>query len=86
MMSLYDLCTWNIDVDQKQLEMLFHVDNITLAHTESNIVTKHTKMMYKTYGTKELLVVTRGKMHEHLGTTFNFGLNMVVGITQCDFI
>ena len=39
-MSPYDPCVWNIDVDHKQLIMIFHADDIMLVHAGSNIV-KH---------------------------------------------
>ena len=70
-MSPYDQFACNIDVDHKQLT-IFHVDNLTLVHVGSSIVKKWIKILKKTYGHKDLLVVTSEKEHEHLEMTFNF--------------
>lgn len=46
--------------------MIFHVDNLILAHIRSNAVTKRIKILDKVHGTKDLLVVTGEKTHKHL--------------------
>ena len=66
--------------------MIFYANDLMLAHTGSNALAKYIKMLGKAHGTKDLLVVARGKENEHLGMALNFGLKMGAGIAQHNFV
>ena len=56
----------------KQITLLFHIDDILLTHALPNIVSKHIKLLNGVHSQNNLLTVTRGKVHEHLGTIIDF--------------
>ena len=71
-MNPYDSCVQNVEVDRKQITLIFHIDNILLACTKANVVTKNTKKLDKMYGSLDLFAVTRGEYYKYLGMTFDF--------------
>ena len=73
-------------VNQKQLTVIFHTDNLMMAHLHSNIVTDHVKLLDESCGSQDPLTVTHVKIHEYLGMTIDFSLKMGVSFHQYDFI
>ena len=57
-----------------------------MSHAHINIVAQCIKLLYEVYGTKDPLVVARGRVHECLEMTFDFGLNLGVAMMQCDLM
>ena len=72
-------------VDENQLTMLFHTNDLIMKHLASNIVEEFIKILDKAHSAKDPLVVARGKTHGYLVMIFYLGL-MVVAMNQCDFI
>ena len=86
-MNPYNPCVWNKVVDDNQMTLIFHIDDILLSHRKSHVVTEYIKLLDGAYGQVDSLTVTRGKHHEYLGMSLDFGF--VEGaciITQYDFI
>ena len=57
-----------------------------LAHENPIITTKYIKLFNEIYGSKDLLIVIRGKVYEYLGMTIDFLLKIGCSITQYDFV
>ena len=85
-MNPYDPCVWNLLVGNKQLTIMFHIDDLMMSHVDPEIVTEHVKKLDGVHGNKHPLSITRGKMHEYLGITIEFGLKRGVSISQYDFM
>jgi len=85
-MNPYDPCVWNVYVNKKQLTIIFHVDDLMLAHVMPVVVTEHIKLLDGVYGTNDPLTVTRGKVHEFVGMTIDFSLKQGVAFSQYDYI
>ena len=68
----HDLYVQNQIVNEGQITLMFHIDNILLTHINSSVVTTYIKKLDEVYGLIDLLSVTRGKYYEYLGITLNF--------------
>ena len=84
-MNLHDPCVWN-KVDEGSQLIIFHIDDLILAHSKPMITTKYIKLLDGIYGSKDPLTVTRGRIHEYLGMTIDFSMKVGVAITQYDFV
>ena len=85
-MNPYDPCVWNKIVKEKQLTILFHIDDILLSHMCANITTLYINKLQKEYGKMDALTVTRGKVHEYLGMTVDWRIAGLVNFSQYDGI
>ena len=70
-MNPYNPCVQNLIVIKKQLTILFHIDNLMIAHLLIQIVTEYFKLLDRVYRDQDLLRVTRG-VYKYLGVTINF--------------
>ena len=66
--------------------MIFHIDYLMITHLQPQIETEHVKLLDGTYDSYDPLTFARGKVHQCLGITLNFGLKRGVTFSQCDFI
>ena len=73
-------CVCNRLVRNKQLTIMFHADDLMMAHANPSIATD------SVHGNEHPLSITRVKLHKHLRTTIDFGLKRRVAISQYDFI
>ena len=71
-MNPCDPCAWNKIVMEKQLTLMFHTDDAMLNHVCPQVVAEHIKKLDGSYGSKDPLTATRGKIHECLGVTIDF--------------
>ena len=85
-MNTCDPCVWNVKEIEKQLTLLFHVDNLLLARVQPQAITNHVNLLDNLCGEKDLLTVTRGKMNECLGMTLDFCTKGSVAYSQHDAI
>ena len=85
-MNTHDLCAWNMMINQKQLTVLFHTDDLMMAHFHSIVVTEHIKSLDEVCGSQDPLTVSRGKIHKYLSVTIDFSLKVCVAFHQHDFI
>lgn len=85
-MNPYKPCLWNRLVNQKQMSMLFHIDDIFLCHKSPVMVTIFIKKLEAEYGKLQALTVTRGLLHEYLGQTVDFRIKGEVAFSQYDCI
>ena len=73
-------------VENSQLTVMFHVDNLIIACKMLNIVIDLIKLLDSVYGTQDPLTVTRRKVYEYLGITINFLLKRDIAFSQYDFV
>ena len=64
-------------VQEKQLIILFHINDLKLAHKLPMIVTKHIKLLDIVNSDNDPLTITRGKIHEYIRVTIDFSLKIV---------
>ena len=68
----YDPCVANRIVKKKQHTVRFHVDDLLSSHVDSRVNDKFLKWLEHNYGEHGKVKVTRGKVHEFLGMSFDF--------------
>ena len=68
----YDVCVANRSVTGKQHTIRFHVDDVLLSHVDRKVNDEFGQWAQKTYGKLKNVSITRGKVHEFLGMTFDF--------------
>jgi hypothetical protein len=65
----YDPCVANKMIEGKQFTVTWHVEYLKMLNMEEGEVTKMIDRLESIYGEFR---VSRGKVHEYLGMTFNF--------------
>ena len=85
-MNPYDPCVWNKMVGKEQMTIMFHIDDLLMAHKHAHIVTLFIKKLEHVYGKRDPLTVTRGLLHEYLGMTFDLREKGEVALSQYDFV
>ena len=85
-MNPYDPCVWNKMVGNHQMSIMFHIDDLLMAHNKSHIVTLFIKKLEQAYAKRDPLTVTQGLVHEYLGMTIDFRRKYQVALSQYDFV
>ena len=85
-MNPYDPCVWNKPVGKHQMTIMFHIDDLLMAHVHPHIVTLFIKKLELVYGERDPLTITRGLIHEYLGMTFDLRDKGEVILSQYDFV
>ena len=87
----YDPCVANKTVENLQLTVVWHVDDLKVSHVLTKVVTRMANWLKKTY--KQLfsdgsgkMKINRGKIHEYLGMMLNFSISGEVKITMTPYI
>ena len=65
----YDPCVANKLVDEKQMTVRWHVDDLMISHADKGKILKFVRCIKDIYG--DNLVENVGKVHDYLGMTFN---------------
>ena len=64
----YDLCVANKMINGKQMTICWRVDDLTIGHVESSVVSTFLTWLASRYDTADKkLNVTRGSRHDYLG-------------------
>ncbi len=83
----YDPCVANMEVNGKQLTVLWHVDDVKISHVESEVVGKFIDWMRSQYeGTHGKMEVARGRKHLFLGMQLDYQIPGVVKISMNQFV
>jgi hypothetical protein len=82
----YDPCVANKIVNGKQCTVIWHVDDLKITHAEQEVVDEVTELLNKEYGKHAPLTITRGKIHEYLGMTFDYRKKGKVIISMKEYI
>jgi hypothetical protein len=87
----YDPCIANKIIKEKQLTIVWHVDDFKVSHVSSNALTKMANWLKSTYerlfddGSGEMKIC-RGKIHEYLGMTLDYTVDGEVKITMIPYV
>jgi hypothetical protein len=73
-------------VDDKQCTILWHVNDLKISHVDPSVVDKVLEDINEKYGKEAPITVTRGKVHDYLGMTFDYREDGVVKVTMIDYI
>ena len=65
--------------------MIFHTDDLLMAHSQRKIVAEHIKLLEEVRGIQDFFTVVRGNIHEHLWMTIDFSQEVVAAFHQHDF-
>ena len=68
----YDDCMVNKTIDDHQITMAWHMDDLKVSHVDAREVLKFIQQMEKTFGKDTPLAVSRGRTHDYLGMTVDF--------------
>ena len=68
----YDDCVVNKTINGSQMTVVWHVDDLTVSHTDDQDVGKFIRQMEDTFGKDTPLTVSQGKTHEYLGMSLDF--------------
>ena len=75
----YKVCVWNKDIDGSQFTIIFSVDDfvvLKLTYIDllvvAMIINKLKDAYSENYTVKDELIITRGKVHDHLGMLISF--------------
>ena len=87
----YDPCVANKTVDNIQLRVLWHVDDLKVSHVLTKVVTRMANWLKKMYeqlfsDVSGKMKINRGKIHEYLGMKLDFYIPGEVKITMVPYI
>jgi hypothetical protein len=82
----YDSCVVNKMVDDKQLTVAWHVDDLKISHVSAKVVDDFIADLDSEFGKETPLLKSRGKVHDYLGMTLDFSVPGQVTITMIDYI
>jgi hypothetical protein len=83
--NAYDPCVANKMVNEKQMTIKFHVDDIMSSHVDSTVNDKFLVFLNKKYGQHVEVKATRGNQHDYLGMKFVFK-EKKLEVDMCDYI
>ena len=76
--NIYVPCMANKLICGKQMTIRIHVDDVLSSHIDPKANDEFLKWLNDQYGTYGPVKATRGRVHEYLGMTFEFGNGKVV--------
>jgi hypothetical protein len=82
----YDPCVANKIVNDKQITVVWHVDDLKISHVQTKVVDEFIEQMEDEFGKEEPLSQSRGKIHEYLGMTLDFSNPGEVQVQMLDFV
>jgi hypothetical protein len=82
----YDSCVANKIVNGKQCTVGWHVDDATISHLEPEVVDVIIGLMNDEFGKEAPLTISRGRIHDYLGMTFDFSEDGVVAVDMIDYV
>ena len=82
----YDDCVVNKMINGSQMIVVWHVDDLKVSHMDAKEVGKFIHQMEEAFGKETPLSVSRGKTHEYLGMSLDFGNKGEVRINMEDYI
>ena len=82
----YDSCMVNKKVNNKQLTVAWHVDNLKVSHEEEEVLDEFIDMMEKEFGQDAPLSVTQGPIQKYLGMTLDFSEKGRVVVKMSNYV
>ena len=84
--NAYDECMFNKVVNNEQLTVQFHVDDLKASHMEEKVLEGFLSDPRKEFGKETELSETKGLVHDYLGMTLDYSLPGKVAFTMFDFL
>ena len=82
----YNDCVVNKMINGSQMTVVWHVDDLKVSHVDAKEVGKFTHQMEEAFGKETPLSVSRGKTHNYLGMSLDFGNKGEVRISMEHYI
>jgi Reverse transcriptase (RNA-dependent DNA polymerase) len=82
----YDPCMMNKTVEDKQLTVAWHIDDLKVSHPKSTVVDQFIEDVENKFGKETPLNKSCGKVHDYLGMMLNFSKTEEVTVTMIDYI
>ena len=82
----YDSCVVNKQVNNKQLTVAWHVDDLKVSHEEEKVLDEFIGMMEKEFGQDAPLSVACGPIQEYLGMTLDFSEKGRVVVIMSNYV
>ena len=82
----YDPCTMNKIINGRQATIVWHVDDLKISHCEKDVVESILEDLERIVGGVSQLSTTRGKVHDYLGMTIDYGEPGSVRFTMFDYL
>ena len=82
----YDDCVVNKMINGNQMTVVWHVDDLKVSHVDAKEVGKFIHVMEEAFGKETPLSVSRGKTHDYLGMSLDFGNKGEVRISMEHYI
>jgi hypothetical protein len=80
----YDPCVANKEVNETQMTMCWHVDDLKVSHVDPRENTRFGDWLSETYGV--MVVAHQGAVHNYLGMIFDFSVKEKVMINIIEYI
>ena len=84
--NVYDGYVANNDIDDSQCTIIWHIDDLKISHLNEKVVTSIINQISERYGGIMPLSISRGKVHDYLGMTFDYSTVGEVKITMYQYI
>ena len=82
----YDWCIVNKMIEGKQCTIAWYVNDIKMSHAQQEVLEGLLTSLNEEFGKEAPLTVTRGKVHDYVGMTFDYTIPGKVEITMPDFV
>ena len=83
MLNSYDPWVANCDVNESQMTITWHVDDLKISHVDDEEVTKMIDWFKSIYGKVK---VSCGKLHQYLGINMDFGEKSKLKMSMVPFL
>jgi hypothetical protein len=82
----YNPCVANKWVQEKQLTVSWHVDDLKVSHQDPKVMFEFMEWIREQYGKIGEVKVTRGQVHEYLGMKLGYDVQGQVSIDMSDYV
>ena len=82
----YYWCVINRIIDNKQCNILWHVDDLKTSHVDPSVISNIIADIDVDYGKIAKMTITRGKVHKYLKTTIDYSLYRKVILSMINYI
>jgi hypothetical protein len=82
----YDSCVMNKMVNGKQLTVAWHVDDLKVSHVDAKAVDEFLQLLDSEFGKDTPMTAGRGKVHDYLGMTLDYGVDGTVKIDMSNYV
>ena len=84
--NAYDACTMNKMVNNKQMTIVWHVDDCKISHKSEAVVRNMLAKIEARFGQESPVSVTTGTVHDYLGMTIDYSIKNKVKFYMFDYI